>query len=209
MKRIVFVLLTILFLSSSVFAFGPSLGMQAELRGGGYLTLSPKEARNMFGNGFLIGGSLRKSVFPMIKVGISVDRITLSENSAVQFADLSPELQDEFEALADDFDIEFATTPLCLEIMLEPPVLPLYAHAGYGIYKSTVTVKDQDSGATLYDESKTRWGGFVGAGTKLGLPLLPLSFRVGVRYHMLKVDDSAMDKGIKALSAEAGVRLNF
>ena len=107
MKKLIFVLLSLFFLSSSVFAFGPSLGVQAELRGGGYMTLSPKEARNMFGNGFLIGASLRKSVFPMIKVGISVDRISLNENSAVQFADLSPELQEEFEALADDFDIEF------------------------------------------------------------------------------------------------------
>jgi len=209
MKKIIVILALFLSMSLSALALGPSLGLQVEVRAGGYMTLSPEEAKSMFGNGFLIGGSLRKAVFPMVKVGLSIDRISLNDNQAVQFADLSGELQDEISAAVDDLDIEFSTTPVCLEIMVDPPILPLYAHAGYGLYKSKVTVKEEGSGTLLYDESKSRWGGFLGAGVKMGLPMLPLSFRVGAKYHMLKVDDSAMNDGIKAVSVDAGVRLNF
>jgi len=209
MKKMIVILAVLMSLSLSASALGPSLGMQLEVRGGGYLTVSPKEAKSMFGNGFLIGGSLRKAILPMVKVGLSIDRISLNDNQAVQFADLSTQLQDELIVVSDDLDIEFTTTPVCLEVMFEPPLLPLYAHAGYGLYKSKVTVREEGTGALLYDESKSRWGGFLGAGVKLGLPMLPLSFRVGAKYHMLKVDDSAMDEGIKAVSVDAGVRLNF
>ncbi|HOO60209.1 MAG TPA: outer membrane beta-barrel protein [Candidatus Mcinerneyibacteriales bacterium] len=209
MKKAIMIIALFLSMSLPAVALGPSLGMQLEVRAGGYMTVSPEEARNMFGNGFLIGGSLRKAVFPMLKVGLSIDRISLSDNEAVQFEDLSGELQDEITAAAEDLDIEFSTTPVCLEIMLDPPLLPLYGHAGYGLYKSKVTVREEGSGTLLYDESKSRWGGFLGAGVKMGLPMLPLSFRVGAKYHMLKVDDSTMEKGIKAISVDAGVRLNF
>jgi|MTBAKSStandDraft_2_1061841.scaffolds.fasta_scaffold01345_28 hypothetical protein len=209
MKKVIVILALLLSVSLSARALGPSLGLQLEVRAGGYMTVSPDEAKNMFGNGFLIGGSLRKAVFPMVKVGLSIDRISLNDNQAVQFADLSAQLQDELIVVSDDLDIEFTTTPVCLEIMLDPPILPLYAHAGYGLYKSKVTVKDEGSGTLLYDESKSRWGGFLGAGVKMGLPMLPLSFRVGAKYHMLRVDDSAMNDGIKAISVDAGVRLNI
>ena len=209
MKKVIVILALLLSVSLSARALGPSLGLQLEVRAGGYMTVSPDEAKNMFGNGFLIGGSLRKAVFPMVKVGLSIDRISLNDNQAVQFADLSAQLQDELIVVSDDLDIEFTTTPVCLEIMLDPPILPLYAHAGYGLYKSKVTVKDEGSGTLLYDESKSRWWGFLGAGVKMGLPMLPLSFRVGAKYHMLRVDDSAMNDGIKAISVDAGVRLNI
>jgi len=196
MKRTAIMLLLLMTAAAVALAvpFVPKLGMQAELRGGGYMTVSPKDARGMFGNGILIGGSLRKSILPMLKIGISIDRITLNNNDAVQYADLSPEMQDVVGLIPEGVDIE-------------PPVIPLYFHAGYGIYKTSVTAKYE--GVTYYDKKESKWGGFIGAGAKLGLPMMPISFRAGAKYHIMKVDDDAMGDPVKAVSLEAAVRLNF
>ncbi len=209
MKRTAIMLLLLMTAAAVALAvpFVPKLGMQAELRGGGYMTVSPKDARGMFGNGILIGGSLRKSILPMLKIGISIDRITLNNNDAVQYADLSPEMQDVVGLIPEGVDIEMNTTPICLEAMFEPPVIPLYFHAGYGIYKTSVTAKYE--GVTYYDKKESKWGGFIGAGAKLGLPMMPISFRAGAKYHIMKVDDDAMGDPVKAVSLEAAVRLNF
>ncbi|HMA68587.1 MAG TPA: hypothetical protein VKN74_01845 [Candidatus Mcinerneyibacterium sp.] len=201
MKKVVFLLTIILFVSG--FIFSSPLGMEIELRGGGYMTLSPETAQNMFGKGFLIGGSIRKSLLPMLKVGLSVDMIGADEN-AVQYSDLSDEMK---EQIAAESDIEFSLTPICGELMFEPPLLPLYLQAGLGIYRSKLTASV--SGSEVYNESSSRFGGFIGAGTKLGFPMIPVSFRAGARYHILKVKDEALEDSINSVSVEAGVRLKF
>ena len=206
MKKIGVVLIL---LFSIVFVINASpLGMELEVRGGGYLTVAPETAKNMFGNGYLIGGSLRKSILPLVKVGVSIDRISFSKD-ALQYVDMSQEMQDTVNAASDEVDIDYTMLPICGEIMVEPPIIPLYAHAGIGMYRSSIKVTVKDTGDVAYDKSDSKLGGFIGAGTKLGLPMIPISFRAGAKYHILKLEDKALEESMKAISVEAGVRINF
>ncbi|TYB31497.1 MAG: hypothetical protein FXF47_04045 [Candidatus Mcinerneyibacterium aminivorans] len=206
MKKIVIVLILVL---GVIFTANASpLGMEIEVRGGGYLTVAPESAKNMFGNGYLIGGSLRKSVFPMVKLGLSVDRIAFSKD-ALQYVDMSTEMQETINAASDEVDVEYTMLPICGELFLDPPLLPLYAHAGVGMYRSSIKVTLKDTGEVAYDEAETKLGGFIGAGTKLGIPMIPISFRAGAKYHILKLEDKALDESMKAISLEAGVRIEL
>ncbi len=201
-------LLLILLLSVVFIVNSSPLGMELEVRGGGYLTVAPESAKNMFGNGYLLGGSLRKSIFPMVKVGVSIDRITFSKD-ALQYVDMSQEMQETVSSTSDEVDIDYNMLPICGEIMVEPPVVPLYAHAGIGMYRSSIKITVKDTGDVPYDKSDSKLGGFIGAGTKLGLPMIPISFRAGAKYHILKLEDKALEESMKAISVEAGVRLSF
>ena len=202
---VVFFLLFFTVFSAKALPLVPKLGMQLEVRGGGYLTVSPDEAKNMFDKGVLVGVSLRKSIIPMFKLGIGFDYITLNKD-AVSKMKMSSEMQTIVDA-ASDADFEYKMVPIYLEATFEPPIIPFYVMAGVGTYRSSIKVTV--SGNEIYNKSESKMGGFVGAGVKLGLPLLPISFRAGAKYHILKVDKDVMSDNIKAISLEAAVRLNF
>lgn len=209
MKKLFIVLVVIISMVSisNAAPLKPSLGMELEVRGGGYMTISPENAKNMFGNGYLIGGSIRKSIFPLIKIGLSVDMIKSSQDS-IKEADLSESMSSAVDTTNENIDVEYNMVPICAEIMVEPPILPLYAHAGVGMYRSKITAEISGQGE-VYNESDTKLGGFIGAGTKLGLPFIPISFRAGAKYHILKVKETALEDSMKAISVEAGVRIKL
>lgn len=187
----------------------PSLGLEVEGRIGAYVTTGPEEAKSALGNGFLAGGSLRYSIFPMFKVGISIDSVSLTED-ALTYTTLPAGMKPLANLAADSFDVDYRLTPVCVEIMFAPPIIPIYAHAGMGIYTNSVTVTEKISGENreIYSESESKFGTFIGAGVKFGLPMIPISFRAGARYHMLKGDENVTET-INAVSMQLAIAVSF
>ncbi len=187
----------------------PTLGIEVEGRIGAYVTTGPEEAQSLIGNGFLAGGSVRYSLFPMFKVGLSIDSVSLSED-AITYANLPGGVKTLADFAADSFDVEYKLTPVCVEVMFAPPIIPLYVHAGMGVYTNTVTVTEKLTGSSneIYSESESKFGTFIGAGVKFGLPMIPISFRAGARYHMLKGDENVSDT-INAVSMQLAIAVSF
>ncbi len=210
MKKLLF---AVLLLAATVSAYAlpgvPTIGIEVEGRVGAYVTTGPDVATSLIGNGFLVGGSVRYGIFPMFKVGISIDNVNLTEE-AIQYANLPDGVSVLADAGAEAFDVEYNLTPVCAEIMFTPPLVPFYAHAGIGIYTSSITVTENLTGGSneIYSESQSKFGSFIGAGVKFGLPMIPISFRAGARYHMLKADDTVSGT-INAVSIQFAVAVSF
>lgn len=191
--------------ASVVFSLQILSTVEIEGRIGAYITTGPEEATSVIGNGFLAGGSMRYTVIPMFKVGISVDTIGMTE-STLTSTTLPKGIKPYADLAADSFDVDYRLTPICAELVFVPWIIPAYANIGVGMYTNSVTVTERISGENreIYSKSESKFGGFIGAGVRFGVPHLPISLRAGARYHFLKGDDKVTDT-INAVSLQLAI----
>lgn len=179
---------------SSVVALQILSTVEIEGRVGANIITGPEDATSVMGNGFLCGGSLRYTVIPMFKVGISIDTVTLSD-STLTGTTLPNGIKSFADIAAESYNVEYRLTPICAELIFIPWILPAYATIGVGMYTNSVIVTERNSSSDkeIYNNSENKFGGFIGAGVRFGLPRLPISLRAGARYHLLYGDDRITD----------------
>ncbi len=208
MKKLLAVLILVTAVSSA-FALQILSTVEIEGRIGANITTGPDEATSVLGNGFLAGGSLRYTVIPMFKVGISVDTVSITESTFTRM-NLPEGMKPFADLAAESFDVEYRLTPICAELIFVPWIIPAYANIGIGIYTNSVTVSEKISGSDkeIYSSSGSKFGGFIGVGVRFGVPMLPISLRAGARYHLLKGDDTFTDT-INAVSLQVAIAVLF
>jgi len=203
----------IFLLSCLAIAFIFSTNASFEIRGGLYVSAAPDTAVDMFGSGVFVGGSVRTVIFPMVKIGISVDRVFMFQ-SGLEDSDLNDDI---IEMYVDDysnrFDVEYAMMPICLEGMIDLP--GIYGVAGIGIYPSWVSIKEvntdiftgEDTETEIYSKADTKFGSYFGGGIHFNVDGVEL--RLGFRYHVLKIDQTVTENTISAFSGEVGMEFTF
>lgn len=184
-----------------------------EIRGGLYVSAAPDTAVDMFGSGVFVGGSIRTEIFPMIKLGISVDRAFMFQ-SGLKDSDLNDDIIEMYvNDYSDQFDVEYAMMPICLEGMIDLP--GIYGVVGIGIYPSWVSIKEvstdiftgEDTETEIYSKADTKFGSFFGGGIHFNVDGIEL--RLGFRYHVLQVNQAVMENNISAFSGEVGMEFKF